>query len=208
MSLPAVRRILDRSTSQPAPYNGLWSELVRWFSLSLLKTGGWKLQGDWPGLDKVVLIAAPHTSLWDGWNMLLTAGAYRVKLRWMGKKSLGQGPFGWIVKRTGLVPVDRSASHDMVGQMKRAFEAEPRMVLAVAPEGKRELTPQWKRGFYHIAHGAGVPMVLSVLNYGDRTISLSGVIEACGDFDSDFAWIAQHYKGVGAKHPEKFVVGA
>ena len=47
-------------------------------------------------------------------NMLATAGYFRVKLRWMGKKSLTTGPFGGIVKWLGCVPIDRSAANDSV----------------------------------------------------------------------------------------------
>ncbi len=201
------RRVLDRTTAKPGPSRGGFSDVVRAICLAYLRIGGWKLQGDWPGLDKAVLVAAPHTSNWDGVNMLATAGAYRIKLRWMGKKSLVAGPFGFIVRWLGCVPIDRSSSNDVVAQMKRAFESEDRLVLAIPPEGSRSLSPEWKRGYYHIAHGAGVPIVLSVLDYGARTITLSGVMETSGDYDADFAWIRTHYENAQGKYPEKFAIG-
>lgn len=203
-----MRRHLDRSTAKPAPYRGAFSEIVRVVCGFYLQAGGWKLQGDWPDLEKVVLVAAPHTSNWDGPNMLATAACYRIKLRWMGKKSLVEHPFGFIVRWLGCVPIDRSSSNDVVAQMRKAFAEEKRLVLAIPPEGSRSLNTQWKRGFYHIAHGAGVPIVLSVLDYRARTVTLSGVLETSGDFDADFAWIAAHYEGAQGKYPEKFAVGA
>lgn len=201
---PGQRRVLDRSSARPAPPRGFGSELIRTLSRAYLRLAGWRIQGDWPGLEKVVLIAAPHTSNWDGFNMLAAAGYYRVKLRWMGKKSLTRGPLGWLIKLTGVVPIDRTASNDVVSQMKNAFEAEDRMVLAISPEGTRALAPTWKRGYYHIAHGANVPMVISVLDYGAKTITLSGVIEASGDYAADYAWIRSHYDGVRPKFPDQF----
>lgn len=203
-----ARRKIDPATATPAPPRGAFSEIVRAMCLAWLRIGGWKLQGDWPGHDKVVLLAAPHTSNWDGINMLATAGAYRIKLRWMGKKSLVAGPFGFIVRWLGCVPIDRSSSNDVVAQMKRAFESEDRLVLAIPPEGSRARVTDWKRGYYHIAHGAGVPIVLSVLDYGARTVTLSGVMDTSGDYDADFTWIRTHYEGAQGKFPERFAIGS
>jgi 1-acyl-sn-glycerol-3-phosphate acyltransferase len=157
----------DLATARPAPWRGLRAEIARGLCALALRLGGWRMRGDWPkGLQRCVLLAAPHTSNWDGFWMLAAAGFYRVKLRWMGKRALVAHPFGFVLRWAGVVPVDRGASQDMVRQMQAAFAAEPWLVLAISPEGTREPTPQWKRGFYHIARGASVPIVISVLDYG------------------------------------------
>lgn len=197
--------LIDRSTARPAPSSGFASDAVRWLSATYLKLSGWRVCGDWPGLDKAVLVAAPHTSNWDGINMLATAGFYRVKLRWMGKKSLTQGPFGWFIKAMGCVPIDRSKSNDVVGAMREAFAAEPHMILAIPPEGTRSAVKEWKSGFYHIAVGAGVPIVLSVLDYSTQTARLAAVVTPSGDYDADLATIRAHYRDAKGKHPEKFI---
>jgi len=196
--------LIDGSTARPGPYRGVGSEVVRWLSSAYLSLAGWKVRGDWPGLDKAVLVAAPHTSNWDGLNMLATAGVYRVKLAWMGKKSLTQGPFGWALKALGCAPIDRSQSNDVVNVMREQFAARERMILAIPPEGTRSLAREWKSGFYHIAHGAGVPLVISVLDYGTKRVSLAAVVEPSGDYTADLALIQAHYVGVRGKHPEKF----
>lgn len=195
--------VIDPTTARPAPSRGVGSEIVRGVSRVFLKLGGWKMRGDWPDIPKMVLVAAPHTSNWDGLNMLAAAGYYRVRLRWMGKKSLTQGPFGWIIKALGCVPVDRSANHDVVSAMSAAFGAETRMVLAVPPEGTRARVDEWKSGFYHIAVGAGVPIVLSVLDYGTRTMRIAAVIEPSGDYAADLAVIRGFYRDAVGKHRAK-----
>ena len=195
---------LDPSTARPGPARGLGTEIVRALSGAYLKLAGWTLQGDWPGLDKAVIVAAPHTSNWDGINMLATAGYYRIKLRWMGKKSLTQGPFGWLIKALGCVPIDRSAANDVVKTMSDAFAATNRMILAIPPEGTRSATREWKTGFYHIARGAGVPLVLSVLDYGTKTVSLAAIVHPSGDYEGDLALIRTYYARAVGKHPEKF----
>jgi 1-acyl-sn-glycerol-3-phosphate acyltransferase len=178
--------------------------MVRWTSAAYLKLGGWKVSGDWPALDKAVLVAAPHTSNWDGINMLAAAGYYRVKLRWMGKASLTRGPFGWLIKALGCVPIDRSQSNDVVKAMTEAFAASPHMLLAIPPEGTRSAVQEWKSGFYHIAVAAGVPILLTVLDYGTKRISLAAVLFPSGDYEADIAIIRGHYANAVGKNREKF----
>jgi len=200
MSVPLnQQRIFDGSTARPAPYRGLGSELLHWLGYGWLKLCGWKMRGDWPDLPRMVLVAAPHTSNWDGINMLAAAGYYRVRLRWMGKASLTQGPFGWLVLWAGCVPIDRSRSNDVVENMRAAFAANETLVLAVPPVGTRSTTAAWKSGFYHIAHGAGVPLVFSVLDYGTRTISVAGSMLTSGDFAADLPLIQRFYADATGK---------
>jgi 1-acyl-sn-glycerol-3-phosphate acyltransferase len=205
LSGPAGRQeLIDGSTARPAPLRGVGSEIVRWISAAYLKLGGWKIHGDWPPLDKAVLVAAPHTSNWDGLNMLAAAGYYRVKLRWMGKASLTRGPFGWLIKALGCVPIDRSQSNDVVRVMAEAFEASERMLLAIPPEGTRSAVREWKSGFYHIAVAARVPILLTVLDYGSKQIRLAAVVYPGGDYEADLALIRAHYADAKGKHAGKF----
>ena len=178
----------------------------RQVSALLLTIGGWKVEGDWPDADKAVLVAAPHTSNWDGLWMLAAAGYYRVKLRWMGKRSLVKPPFGWFVKWLGCVPVDRKAAADMVEQMSDAFSQSDRLILAVAPEGTRSATLQWKSGFYRIATGAGVPLLITVLDYGTRTIRIRGLFKPSGDYERDLPLIQAYYADARGLHEDKFTV--
>lgn len=207
MSEPSGRQVLiDSSTAHPAAYRGVGSEIVRWICVAYLKLGGWTVHGDWPVLPKAVLVAAPHTSNWDGLNMLAAAGYYRVKLRWMGKASLTRGPFGWLIKALGCVPIDRSQSNDVVRVMADAFAASERMLLAIPPEGTRSAVREWKSGFYHIAVAAGVPILLTVLDYGTKRISLAAVVYPSGDYEADLALIRAHYAEAKGKRRERFAV--
>lgn len=205
--MSAARQIvLSPESAKPAWFRGMFSELVRWISAAYLKLAGWTIHGDWPAIEKVVLVAAPHTSNWDGINMLAAAGYYRVRLRWMGKKSLTQGPFGWVIRWLGCVPIDRSASNDVVSAMAQAFAASADMVLAIPPEGTRSAVREWKSGFYHIAVAAGVPIVLSVLDYGKKQVRLAAIIYPSGNYEADLPVIQAHYADAVGKHPAKFAI--
>ena len=196
----------DPSSAKPAPSRGWALDLVHVICGAFLSVSGWKVRGDWPAhAPKMVLVAAPHTSNWDGLYMLATAGYFRVKLRWMGKASLTNGPFGGLIKWLGCVPIDRSQKNDVVQAMADAFAATDRMVLAIPPEGTRSATREWKTGFYHIACAAGVPIVLSVLDYGARTASLAAVVYPSGDYEADLPLIRAFYADAVGKHRDKFV---
>ena len=195
--------VIDPDTARPAPPKGAFSQVVRVICIAYLKLTGWRMQGDWPAIDKMVLVAAPHTSNWDGLQMLVAAGYYRIRLRWMGKKSLTTGPFGWIIKALGCVPIDRSQSNDVVKTMADAIGTANSMVLAIPPEGTRARVNEWKSGFYHIAVAANVPIVLSVLDYKRKTMSIAGVLYPSGDYESDLPVIRSYYADAVGKHPAK-----
>jgi len=203
----ACRQLIASDSARPAPARGLGPALARLASASWLRLGGWRMAGDWPeGVKKCVLLAAPHTSNWDGVNMLAAAGFYRIKLRWMGKKTLSRGPLGLITRWAGIVPIDRAAAGTVVAEMKQAFAAAEHLVLAIAPEGTRTLATEWKKGFYNIAACAGVPIVLSVLDYRRRTISLAAMLQPSGDYAADWAFIRGFYVDAGPKFPARYAV--
>lgn len=205
---PARHQVFNQDTARPAPYRGIGSEILRWLCMLYLKLSGWTLCGDWPNTPKAVLLAAPHTSNWDGLNMLATAGYYRVKLTWMGKASLAKGLGGRLLLRMGLLPVDRSGGRDTVDEAVQALERADSMILAVAPEGTRSTEAKWKTGYYHIARRAGAPIVFGVLDYGVKTIRISGMVTPTGDYDADRTLIRNHYKNATGKHADKFQLDA
>ncbi len=200
--------VFEQDTARPAPYRGIGSELIRWICIAYLKLSGWTLRGDWPDVPKAVLLAAPHTSNWDGLNMLATAGYYRVKLTWMGKESLSDTVFGPLLMRMGLLPVNRAGGLDIVDEAARAIADSEAMILAVAPEGTRSTATKWKSGYYFIARRGKVPIIFSVLDYGTKTVRISGMMEPTGDYDADRTLIRNHYRTAKGKHPDKFELDA
>ena len=124
----------------------------------------------------------------------------------MGKKSLTQGPIGWLVKWTGCIPIDRSKSNDLVRQMVDQFDAADDLVLVVPPEGTRDAVAKWKSGFYHIAVAANVPILFAVMDYATKTVSLSGTYWPTGDYGVDLPIIQGFYAGAQGKHAARFVM--
>lgn len=196
--------VFQGTSAKRAPYRGWFAEVCSWLCSGYLALVGWKIRGDWPELPKVVLLAAPHTSNWDGLLMLMVAGAYRIKLKWMGKKSLVAGPFGGVMRALGVLPVDRQAKNGLVGSVSEAIKAASDVILAISPEGTRTRVEEWKKGFYLIAHAAQVPIVFSVLDFKTKILTISGWLMPSGDFDADWPLIRSHYAKAEGKFNEKF----
>jgi 1-acyl-sn-glycerol-3-phosphate acyltransferase len=206
MAAPGTLIVHSLGTARPRRAGGIGMEIWHWFGTLFLAVGGWKIAGDWPDDPKAVVTAGPHTSNWDGIWMIAAAAKWRIRLRYMGKKSLTEGPLGGLVRWTGCIPIDRSKSNDVVSAMKAAFAAEAGLILVVPPEGTRDAVQKWKSGFYHIAVGAGVPITLAVMDYATKTVSLPATLWPSGDYAADLAIIQGFYAPATAKYPENFVL--
>ena len=182
--------------------------LLRGVSIAFLRLTGWKVVGKLPSdAAKSVLIAAPHTSNWDLPYTLMVAFALRLNVYWMGKTSLFSPPFGGIMMWLGGIPVDRSQSNNLVAASSAAIaRATGPLQLIVPPEGTRSGTRYWKTGFYYIAAGAGVPIVLAYLDYDKKVGGLGPVFTTTGDIEADMVAIKAFYAGVKGKNADQFIV--
>jgi 1-acyl-sn-glycerol-3-phosphate acyltransferase len=177
--------------------------IKRWIGKAFLRIAGWKMYGDRPPVDRYVIIAAPHTSNWDMPFMLAMAFVYDIPVRWMGKNTMFKAPFGPFFKALGGIPIVRNRPGGVVGQMVEHFENNESLVLMVPAEGTRSHVGYWKSGFYHIARGANVPVVLSYLDFGKKVGGVGPAIELTGDFRADMDTIREFYFDKEGFHPEK-----
>lgn len=177
--------------------------VIRWISIFLLKISGWRTEGALPDIPKFVMIAAPHTSNWDFPIMMSVAFKLKAKLYWMGKEVLFRKPFKGLFKWLGGIPIDRSRSHNVVRQMIDKFIEMDRLILTIPPSGTRKRVKIWKSGFYHIAAGANVPVVLGFLDFERKTGGVGPVVTITGDMEKDMRLISSFYADIEGKHPEK-----
>lgn len=157
---------------------------------------GWRIEGEIPNLSKFVIIVAPHTSNWDFPVGAAAKLALRLHATFVGKHTLFHFPLGVVMRALGGIPIDRSRSQDFVSTSVAEFAARDRMVLVIAPEGTRRKVERWKTGFYHIARGAGVPIVPVALNWGVRAIQIGAPMETTGDADRDIGVLQAWYAGI------------
>lgn len=178
-------------------------DLMRALSIFLLRLRGWRIAGQFPDLPKYVLIAAPHTSNWDFPLTLGVCFALRAKLYWMGKHTLFWGPMGPIMRWLGGIPVRRSRSNSLVQQMVEVYQRSDKLVVAIPPEGTRQRVKEWKTGFYHIACGAQVPVVLAYMDYARKECGFGPVFYPCGDIEADMPRIRAFYQDKTGKYPDQ-----
>ncbi len=181
---------------------------LRWISLAYLKIFGWRYEGRMPDIPKYVMIAAPHTSNWDFPITMFLAFALNLKVYWMGKDKLFKRPFGSVMRWLGGIPVNRSKSNNVVAQTIDAFNSHEKMVIIIPPEGTRGKVAYWKTGFYHIAHGARVPIMLGYVDYGRKAGGIGPILMPTGNIEEDMKTIRAFYAGVTAKYPEKSSMAA
>lgn len=166
---------------------------------------GWTINGEMPkDIKKCVIVAAPHTSNLD--FIIGRAGFFVMnlnKVRFLIKKELFFFPLGAILKSLGGYPVDRK-QNNVVKEMTSTFQKEDTFYLLVTPEGTRKLVKVWKKGFYHIALSANVPIILSYVDYAKKEGGIGPIIYPSGDYEKDFEIIKNFYKNISAKYPENF----
>ena len=179
------------------------SRVFRRALVGMYKSGGWRAHGIVPEPRKFVLIAAPHTSNWDFVYFLGLTNDLGIKPHFMAKTSLFRWPFTNFMLDMGGVPVDRTSNKNYVQQMIDEFARRDEFMLTIAPEGTRGTVKAWKTGFYHIAMGAGVPLVLGMMDYESKTGGLGPAIWPTGDYKADMAEVAKIYAKVKPKHPAK-----
>jgi 1-acyl-sn-glycerol-3-phosphate acyltransferase len=161
-----------------------------------LAATGFRVRGAMPDLPKYVIIAAPHSTNWDLPHALAAGLHYGVRIHWMGKGSIFKWPFGGVMRWLGGLAVDREKSTNAVDGMVQTFAEMDKLALVIAPAGTRSATAKWKSGFYHIAHGAKVPIVLAFIDYPTKSVGIAGVVTPTGDYEADLATILALY----AKH--------
>lgn len=164
---------------------------------------GWRVDGALPDIPKYVLIGAPHTSNWDFVLFLGVVFTLRANVRFMGKAEIFRKPFGWFFYYCGGVPVDRKKSTGLVEQMVDACNKSDRFILTITPEGTRHHVSEWKRGFYHIAKGAGIPIVIAVVDGKHKTCRIGQVFHPTDDIESDMKTITGFFDGAVGINPRR-----
>jgi 1-acyl-sn-glycerol-3-phosphate acyltransferase len=180
--------------------------VLRGASLVFLKLTGWRIEGELPAnARKSVIIAAPHTSNWDLPYTLMAAFVLRLNVYWMGKASIFKPPFGPLMRWLGGIAVQRESSNNLVAASVAALKAADGPVqLIVPPEGTRGKTTQWKTGFYYIALGAELPILLAFMDYTHKRAGLGPVFQPSGDIERDMNAIKAYYAPLRGKNAQQF----
>lgn len=176
-------------------------------ALLILRMCGWSVKSNGEDLKKCVLCVAPHTSNWDFFFGKLAYTALGRNTNFLIKNTWFVFPLNHFFNWIGGVPVDRSRRTNMTKRMVEEFSKRDVFQLAITPEGTRKCNPNWKRGFYHIAVKAQVPIMMLYIDYKKREAGVFGAFYPTDNEDADIKAIKRKYKGVTACKPNMFALG-
>jgi 1-acyl-sn-glycerol-3-phosphate acyltransferase len=168
----------------------------------LFRIAGWRIEGTLPETPKLLVAAAPHTTNWDFLAMLGVVLIIRLPVHWLGKHTIFRPPLGSIFARLGGIPIDRGKSTNVVQQLVQVFAARERFVLTISPEGSRRQVGRWKSGFYHIAKGAAVPLLLVSVHHPRRTVTIGAPFYPSDDAAADARRITTFFATAQGKFPQ------
>ncbi|MFY1047625.1 1-acyl-sn-glycerol-3-phosphate acyltransferase [Chryseobacterium sp. GP-SGM7] len=139
----------------------------------LLKILGWKvvLQGDVNNLDRCILVVAPHTHNMEYILGNLAYWKLGKKLKIIIKDAHTKAWYGAAVRSLGGIGIDRSQKNDLINFVANEFKKED-FSLVITPEGTRSWVPKWRKGFYHMALAAKVPIVLAAGDFKRNIVYL------------------------------------
>jgi 1-acyl-sn-glycerol-3-phosphate acyltransferase len=178
---------------------------TRAFARGVMRLFGWDIEGELPSAPKFVIAVAPHTSNWDFPIGVLAMLAFGVQMSWLGKDAIFFFPVAPVLRWLGGEPVDRSASHGVVGEAIERFRTREQWVLGIAPEGTRKRTDRWKTGFYRIAAGAGVPVCPAWIDFPRRRLGLGPLVSTTDDEAADLAKLGRFFRKDMARFPDRYV---
>lgn len=173
------------------PAVALWGNTdVAWAYARTLSWVGLKILGirlDITGEENLAnrpaIIVANHQSNYD---VILVGAVYPRRTVVIGKKELLKTPlFGTFFAATGNILIDRSDHKNSVAGLDKAVEAlrARHTSIWVFPEGQRSrgtgMGP-FKKGAFHMAIAAGVPVIPIVCSSTDRVINARSKIAAGG----------------------------
>lgn len=172
--------------------------------ISFLLTG-WKVDQFLPPSTKqCVLVVAPHTSGWDLFYGRMAFFLFDRPAFFLIKDDYMRTPLKPLLTLIGGIGVDRSRSNNLTSDLVSLIREREEIVMAITPEGTRDISMSWKTGFYHTAMEAGVPIALMYLDYKRKRVGISQPFMPSGEFESDMQYIEDCYSTVCARYPQKY----
>jgi 1-acyl-sn-glycerol-3-phosphate acyltransferase len=169
----------------------------------ILSLFGWKIDKHTPaGVKKCVVVMGPHTSNWDFVIGKIAFMKYNVNGKFLIKKELFFPPFGWLLKRMGGIPVDRKKKNNVAEVALNHFKNNEKIYMVFTPEGTRSYNANWKKGFYHIAQEAKVPIYIGYIDYKKKIGGFHSHFEPTGNIEADIKYIKKILSQYSGRFPE------
>ena len=198
------KKIVKISENQiPERLRGRRSKLLRKIARFGINISGWSIKGKVPDEERILIIAAPHTSNWDFILAMLAIFGLNIKLRWLGKHSIFKPGFKFFFKWLGGIPVYRDNPSTLIDSVVKIVKKEKSIVIAMTPEGTRKKVKRWKTGFLRIAKQTHSKILLISIDAPTKSIEIGKIFNPTGNSDEDLAFIQKYYSSFRGINPNK-----
>jgi 1-acyl-sn-glycerol-3-phosphate acyltransferase len=168
-----------------------------------INLSGWTIKGMVPDEERIVIIAAPHTSNWDFILAMMAIFGLNINIKWLGKDSIFKPGFKWFFNWLGGIPVNRKDPNSLIENVVRIVEKEKAIVIAMTPEGTRKKVTRWKTGFLRIAKLTKAKILLISIDSPTKSIQIGKIFEPSGNTELDLNFIQDYYKSFKGINPEQ-----
>jgi len=179
------------------------SRFSRYFAKRTLRIFGWQVSGNIPNEERIVVVAAPHTSNWDFIIAMLTILALNANLKWIGKSSIFKPGFRWFFKWLGGIPVDRDNPSTLIDEVKEIVAREKGVIIGVAPEGSRQKVMRWKTGFLRIAGLTRSKILFFAVDAPNKCIVIGDIFIPTGKVEEDLEFVKNYFMNYKGINPEQ-----
>ena len=199
-----IKKIIRISESQvPERLRGSRSKILRKIARFGINISGWTIKGNVPDEERIVIIAAPHTSNWDFILAMLAIFGLNLKVRWLGKKSIFKPGFKLFFEWLGGIPVYRDNPSTLIEKVVNIVKKEKSIVIAMTPEGTRKKVKRWKTGFLRIAKQTQSKILLISIDAPTKSIEIGKIFNPSGNSEEDLAYIQNYYSAFRGINPQK-----
>ena len=187
----------------PKRLRGSRSKILRKIARFGINISGWTIKGRVPDEERIVIIAAPHTSNWDFILAMLAIFGLNIKVRWLGKNSIFKPGFKLFFEWLGGIPVYRDNPSTLIEKVVNIVKKEKSIVIAMTPEGTRKKVKRWKTGFLRIAKQTQSKILLISIDAPTKSIEIGKIFNPSGNSEEDLTYIQNYYSAFRGINPQQ-----
>ena len=155
---------------------------------------------------KNLVCVSSHTSIWDGFIIVLYIFREKVPTLGAAKYELFWGPFGHILRYIGFIPIYWDRKTDTTNQIvefieKNNAQNNRNIFLGIFPEGSR-WKDRWRSGFWFIARKLKCKILTIGLDYEKRYIVPYSIIMPTDDVNNDIEVVKEQLYPFIPLYPE------
>ena len=176
----------------------------QWVGKTIFSFFGWSLNGRIPNEERILIIAAPHTSNWDFILGMLVIIGLNAKIKWIGKHSMFKPGVKWFFKWLGGIPVNRENPASLIKNVTDIVERQKGLMIGMAPEGSRQKVDKWKTGFLRIAELTQAKILFFAIDAPSKCILIGDLFIPTGNIEEDMKFVKNYFSAFKGINPEQF----